>query len=69
MVHWENIMFVVTSYYRKIRNGRYPNSTERRKRFKKEAHAMHDAVKQRAKGKYVEVGQIVSSALILEMLS
>lgn len=62
-------MYTVTSNYRKIRNGRYPCQTERRKRFKKEDHARLDAIKQRAKGKYVEVSQRVSAALVLEMLS
>lgn len=62
-------MFVVTSYYRKKRNGRFPCATERRKHFKKEAYALHDALTQRAKGKYVEVGQIVTGAVLLELLT
>lgn len=61
-------MFIVDSNYRKIRNGRYPAQTARRKYFKVEAHAFRDALKQRAKGKFAAVSQIVSSAVILDML-
>lgn len=62
--------YSVSFNYRKQQpGGRYPGETMCTKRFKKEAHAVRECLKQKAKGKYVEMRIILSGSALLDFLT
>jgi hypothetical protein len=63
------MLYSVSFNYRKRRpSGRYPSQTVGEKRFKKQVHAIREYVRQKAKGKYVEMGVILPGSVVLDFM-